>query len=132
MEGNYLGPSRGFFHYTIGQRKGLGLGDGPWYVTGVDSANNRVRVGRKDQLGGKGFTAGELNWFINPPEEMMECRVQVRYNSTEYRCRVFPCETSSVRVELDERAVATPGQSAVFYDGNLVLGGGIISGPSDG
>jgi tRNA-specific 2-thiouridylase len=126
-EGNKLGPSRGFLHYTIGQRKGLGLGDGPWYVTEVDSERNRIVVGRKDELGVSGFNAGELNWFIEPPLEMLECRVQVRYNSTEYPCRVFTTD-GGVRVELEGRAVATPGQSAVFYDGELVLGGGIIRG----
>jgi len=124
-EGNKLGPSRGFLHYTIGQRKGLGLGDGPWYVAEVDAAENRVVVGRKDQLGSSEFSVGELNWFIEPPTEIFECRVQVRYNSTEYTCRLIPVG-GGVRVELDGSAVATPGQSAVFYDGELVLGGGII------
>ena len=123
--GNLLGPSRGFLHYTIGQRKGLGLGNGPWYVTDVDPASNRVIVGRKDELGVNAFEAGELNWFIEPPADVLECRVQVRYNSTEYPCRVFPAE-NGVRVKIDGKAVATPGQSAVFYDGELVLGGGII------
>ncbi|MBI9106079.1 MAG: tRNA 2-thiouridine(34) synthase MnmA [Spirochaetales bacterium] len=126
-EGNRLGSSRGFLHYTIGQRKGLGLGDGPWYVTEVDALSNRVIVGRKDQLGVSLFNAGELNWFIEAPTEPLECKVQVRYNSTEYPCRVSPDGKGGVRVELEGRAVATPGQSAVFYDGDIVVGGGIIS-----
>ena len=129
VEGRKLGPSRGFLHYTIGQRKGLGLGDGPWYVTGVDAKRNHVIVGRKKQLGVKAFGVKELNWFIDPPEEL-ECRVQVRYNSTEYDCRISPAgkgaSPGSLNVELDRSAVATPGQSAVFYDGDIVLGGGII------
>ena len=124
MEDNVLGPSRGFLHYTIGQRKGLGLGDGPWYVTEVDATRNLVRVGRKNQLGTSKFSVEDLNWFIEPPAEL-ECRVQVRYNSTEYPCRLTR-EDDIYRVELSERAVASPGQSAVFYDGDIVIGGGII------
>ena len=125
MEGNRLGRSRGFLHYTIGQRKGLGLGNGPWYVAGVEPAENRVVVGRREQLGSSSFEAGELNWFIDLPEKPLECRVQVRYNSAEHECRIIP-EEGGVRVELAGRAVASPGQSAVFYDGDLVIGGGII------
>ncbi|HAK46382.1 MAG TPA: tRNA 2-thiouridine(34) synthase MnmA [Spirochaeta sp.] len=125
-EGNILGPSRGFLHYTIGQRKGLGLGNGPWYVTDVNAADNIVRVGRKEQLGVKRFGVKELNWFLPDASEALasglECRVQVRYNSTEYECRI----NASAVVELETNAVATPGQSAVFYDGDIVLGGGII------
>lgn len=126
MSGRMLGPSRGFLHYTIGQRKGLGLGDGPWYVTEINAAANRVIVGRKDQLGVSSFDCGELNWFVDPPESGLECRVQVRYNSTEYPCRLTATGNSGFHVELEGRAVATPGQSAVFYDGELVIGGGII------
>ncbi|MDC7228102.1 MAG: tRNA 2-thiouridine(34) synthase MnmA [Spirochaetales bacterium] len=129
MEGNLLGPSRGFLHYTIGQRKGLGLGDGPWYVTGVSAEDNIVRVGRREQLGVKRFGVKELNWFIPEADSVLakglECRVQVRYNSTEYSSRCTSSAEGAV-VELEVPAVATPGQSAVFYDGDLVIGGGII------
>ncbi len=134
-DGNYLGPSRGFLHYTIGQRKGLGLGNGPWYVTAVDAVKNRVTVGRQDQLGVDEFTAAELNWFIDASTSFaggsLECRVQLRYNSTEYPCTVSLTEDGSAAVQLGRKAVATPGQSAVFYDGDLVLGGGIIQRSSD-
>ena len=132
MEGNMLGSSRGFLHYTIGQRKGLGLGDGPWYVAEIDAADNIVRVGRKEQLGTSVFMLRDLNWFIDPPSAGSElrCRVQVRYNSTEYDCSVTAVDGGEgrCRVELEKPAVATPGQSAVFYDGDLVIGGGIING----
>ena len=131
MNGKLLGPSRGFLHYTIGQRKGLGLSDGPWYVIAVEAAANRVIVGRKEQLGVKRFGVKELNWFIEEPfygnGASRECRVQVRYNSTEYECRISP-DGDGAAVELKNMAVATPGQSAVFYDGELVIGGGIITG----
>ena len=129
MEGNLLGPSRGFLHYTIGQRKGLGLGDGPWYVTEIDAAANIVRVGRKEQQGVSSFRVKDLNWFISPPQNgtVLEYKVQVRYNSTEYPCRITALPDGTAAVELEQAAVATPGQSAVFYDGELVVGGGIIS-----
>ena len=130
MEGNFLGPSRSFLHYTIGQRKGLGLGNGPWYVVSIDAARNRVIVGRKEQQGVNIFGVKELNWFISPPQPgtVLEYRVQVRYNSTEYPCRIKIHPEGSAEVELDRNAVATRGQSAVFYDGEIVIGGGIISG----
>ncbi len=133
IEGRRLGPSRGFLHYTIGQRKGLGLGDGPWYVAAVDPRRNRVIVGRKNQLGVKKFRVKELNWFIEPPASI-ECRVQLRYNSTEYACRaeVSVDQPGSYDVELEAPAVSSPGQSAVFYDGDIVIGGGIISRPAEG
>ncbi|MDC7124859.1 MAG: tRNA 2-thiouridine(34) synthase MnmA [Spirochaetales bacterium] len=130
MEGNYLGPSRGFLQYTIGQRKGLGLGNGPWYVASVDADQNRVTVGRKSQLGVQYFCIKDTNWFVVPPEvesgKTLECKVQVRYNSTEYPCRLKQTANGLFSVELSQSAIATPGQSAVFYDGDLVIGGGII------
>ncbi len=136
MEGNFLGPSRGFLHYTIGQRKGLGLGNGPWYVTQVDAKKNIVHVGRRQQLGVKSFFVKDPNWFIDKPftgpAGTLECRVQVRYNSTEYDCRVTAgADQGLLSVEMDRAATATPGQSAVFYDGDIVIGGGIISRPAD-
>ena len=133
MEGNLLGKSRGFLHYTIGQRKGLGLGNGPWYVTEVDAANNIVRVGRKGQQGCSRFQIRELNWFIDKPEAgtILEYRVQVRYNSTEYPCEITINDDGSAEVELSENAVASPGQSAVFYEDDIVIGGGIIQGGNE-
>ena len=130
-----LGRSRGFLHYTVGQRKGLGLGNGPWYVKSVEPDSNRVTVGRKNQLGSAMLRAGDLNWFIEPPGQAFECTVQLRYNSTEYRCRVTPAASGRtgrcVDIELEKPAVWSPGQSAVFYDGELVIGGGVILRPDD-
>ena len=129
--GKKLGPSRGFLHYTIGQRKGLGLGNGPWYVVSIDPADNRVVVGRKEEQGTNRFVISDTNWFIDKPEKQLECHVQVRYNSTEYSAQLTPAGDDRFEVHLESPAVATPGQSAVFYDGDLVIGGGIIQRPDN-
>ena len=125
MQGNVLGKHRGYIHYTIGQRKGLGLGSGPWYVTQVIPDRNIVVVGREEEQGQKDFIVRDLNWFIGF-HGPLETSVKVRYNSGEHPCTVFMQEDGTVKVHLAESTVITPGQSAVFYDGDLVLGGGII------
>jgi tRNA-specific 2-thiouridylase len=134
--GNVLGKHGGYIHYTVGQRKGLGLSSGPWYVLSLDPERNKVIVGRREELSTKRFFADELNWFGGPLEEELECSVKVRYNSDETPCRVQPAgapETPGtagrprqVLVELEDSAAVTPGQSAVFYKGDIVLGGGVI------
>lgn len=123
-QGRPLGRHCGYLHYTIGQRKGLGLGDGPWYVIGIDARRNRIIVGRSREAGGHRFRVRDLNWFIDPPEEL-ECRVQIRYNSRPLPCRLTAAG-EGVEVELERPEALTPGQSAVFYRGDLVLGGGMI------
>ena len=128
MQGNRLGNHRGYIHYTIGQRKGLGLGSGPWYVTQVIPDKNRVIVGREEEQGQTDFTVRDLNWFIDF-QGPLETRVKVRYNSGEHPCTVTAdaAKEGTVQVHLKEKTVITPGQSAVFYDGDIVLGGGIIA-----
>ncbi len=125
-QGNKLGLHRGYIHYTIGQRKGLGLGSGPWYVTQVIPEKNRVIVGREEEQGQTEFTVRDLNWFIDAPGRL-EASVRVRYNSGEHPCTVEGHGDGTATVHLAEKTVITPGQSAVFYDGDIVLGGGIIS-----
>lgn len=134
MQGNRLGQHRGYIHYTIGQRKGLGLGSGPWYVTQVIPEKNCVIVGREDEQGQYSFKVRNLNWFIEPDslKGPLSCNVRVRYNSGEHPCTVTltpgtPPEEATAYVQLEEKTVITPGQSAVFYDGDIVLGGGIIA-----
>ena len=126
MQGNYLGKHRGYIHYTIGQRKGLGLGNGPWFVTSIDSVKNIVTVVREDEQGQTEFTVRDLNWFIDFDGSEFRTSVKVRYNSGEHPCRVRALDNGSVLVRLDNKCVITRGQSAVFYDGDLVIGGGII------
>ncbi|MDZ7792628.1 MAG: tRNA 2-thiouridine(34) synthase MnmA [Spirochaetia bacterium] len=123
MQGRPLGEHRGYMHYTIGQRQGLGLSDGPWYVAKLNAAENKVVVARKEELGDTRFSIERCNWFI-PVSEGFEATVRVRYNAGETPCRVTP--GSPTLIELKEPHIITPGQSAVLYEGDNVLGGGII------
>ena len=130
MQGRPLGTHRGYMHYTIGQRQGLGLSDGPWYVAGVEADKNRVVVARKHELGDNELTINRCNWFI-PVGEAFEATVRVRYNAGEIPCRVIPESASqagpqSARIMLNEPHTITPGQSAVIYDDDIVIGGGVI------
>jgi tRNA-specific 2-thiouridylase len=125
--GRVLGHHRGCIRYTVGQRRGLGLGSGPWYVVRLDPEANRVLVARREEAGRKDLEAASLNWFIDPPQEPFSCRVKIRYQSRETSCRVVPLNAERVRVELAAPEIVTPGQAAVFYDGDLLLGGGTIA-----
>ena len=127
--GNPIGRHRGLIHYTIGQRKGLGLSLGrPAYVVGKDAASNTVTIGAESDLYTDSFTVRELNWISIPAlTAPMQVTVKTRYSQTEVPCRIEPMEKGTCRAvfEAPQRAV-TAGQSAVFYDGDTVVGGGII------
>ena len=129
--GNPIGRHRGLIHYTIGQRKGLGLSLGrPAYVVGKDAASNTVTIGAESDLYTDSFTVRELNWISIPAlTAPMQVTVKTRYSQTEVSCRIEPMEGGTCRAvfEAPQRAV-TAGQSAVFYDGDTVVGGGIIRG----
>jgi len=125
-EGNVLGHHRGTVHYTVGQRRGLGLGDGPWYVSRLDLQNHRLVVAGRSKAQSSRLAVEELNWFIEAPRKPFSCQVKIRYQSGEIPCRVEPGE-KGVQVQLEDPEFVTPGQSAVFYREDLVLGGGIIS-----
>ncbi|MFP4363448.1 MAG: tRNA 2-thiouridine(34) synthase MnmA [Spirochaetia bacterium] len=123
--GEYLGDHRGYLHYTIGQRKGLGLANGPWYVSAIDAHSNIVTVADSDQFGTNEFQVCELTWTHPAPWNIRKCDVKVRYNSRQVPCSLF-FDDNSVIVKLQEKQGITPGQSAVFYEDDTVLGGGII------
>ncbi|MBI4308725.1 MAG: tRNA 2-thiouridine(34) synthase MnmA, partial [Candidatus Omnitrophica bacterium] len=124
-----VGEHKGLAYYTIGQRDKLGLALGhPVYVYKIDRAANAVHVGNLDKLYAKGFTAKEVNWVsMEIPQTTVEVLTRIRYNSPEVRARVTPVDGHGVRVEFAEpQKSVTPGQSAVFYDGDVVLAGAII------
>ena len=128
--GHILGQHHGIIHYTIGQREGLKLGGQkrPLYVVGLDASTNRVIVGPGDGLLRAEFEAADCNWpTIEPPATPMEVTVRIRYNHHGCQAVVEPVSAGRVRVRLEEpqRAVA-PGQAAVFYRDDLVLGSGWI------
>jgi tRNA-specific 2-thiouridylase len=124
--GRVRGEHHGYIGYTVGQRRGLSLGDGPWYVAAVEPESNRVVIGREDEARRREFGAGDCNWFIDPPAAPLRCAVKIRYQTRESACLLAPLGDGRFRVELERPEFVTPGQSAVFYDGDAVLGGGII------
>jgi tRNA-specific 2-thiouridylase len=128
--GQIVGKHRGVIHYTIGQRKGLNIGGlkEPLYVIALDSQNNRVIVGQQEKLMAKTLIADSLNWIsIEPPTSPLKVTAKIRSTQPEKHCTVVPLDANRVRVDFDEPQMAvTPGQSIVFYDGDLVLGGGVI------
>ncbi len=127
--GNVLGRHQGLPRYTVGQRKGLGISFGkPMYVTALDAARNRVVLGEEGSQYRGAFTARGLNWIPFPqPEGPLRCQVKIRYRAPLAFCQVTPLPGDRARVEFDEpQRSVTPGQAAVFYQEDLVLGGGII------
>ena len=128
-EGKVLGEHSGVHHYTVGQRKGLGVAVGePLYVIATDTSAQRVIVGRNDDLLRGEFEAANVNWIsIAPPGEPVRAEVRIRNKHVPAPATVEPLGTDRVRVRFDQpqRAV-TPGQGAVFYADRLVLGGGWI------
>ncbi len=132
-DGRIVGTHRGAAFYTIGQRRGLGVALGrPVYVTAIDTADNTVTVGDEPDLSAAGMEVGSPVWTRGfPPGASFACTVKIRYGSGGCGCGVnVERERAIVRFDTPQRAV-TPGQSAVFYDGDLVLGGGVIEGASD-
>lgn len=132
--GTPLGRHRGLFRYTVGQRKGLGIAFGePLYVVEVDLVRNRLVVGTAADLFRPGLVTESTHWIGgSPPDAGEELRVAVRIRSTHTpaAARVIPLGSGGERavVRFDEpQAAVTPGQAAVFYDGDRVLGGGWIA-----
>ena len=127
-QGRKLGDHRGAAFYTIGQRKGLGVALGrPGYVTRIDASTNTVVVGRDSELMADRLEAGLVNYLVDSPEGPFKAQVKVRYRHTAVPATVTPQPENrvTVRMERAQRAV-TPGQSVVFYDGDIVLGGAVI------
>jgi tRNA-specific 2-thiouridylase len=125
LQGRVIGRHRGYINYTRGQRKGLGLGSGPWFVVRTEPEKNRVIVCRQDELHDEFFDVSGLCWFADPGTGMDGISVKIRYNSKECGC-CFRLEDGKARVFPEHPLAVTPGQSAVFYDNDVVLGGGII------
>jgi len=128
--GRTLGEHTGVHHFTVGQRKGLGIATGePLYVISTDPASQRVTVGGNDELSRATLTAHEVNWVsIAGLQAPARASVKIRNKHVAAPATLYPAGDASVEVRFDEpqRAV-TPGQAAVFYDGELVLGGGWIA-----
>lgn len=131
QQGNVLGKHKGIVAYTIGQRKGLGISaDRPLYVCKIDIDNNRVVLGDNEDLYSKTVDVYDVSWISGEAPTMpIKCSVKLRYQMKEQPAIIFPGDNDTVHIEFDEAQRAkTPGQAAVFYDGDVVLGGGIICG----
>ncbi len=127
--GKVVGTHRGAIAYTLGQRKGLGLAMGaPVYVCSKDMAANTVTVGSNEALFRRKLVAADLNWMaIGSISEPLVCKAKARSRMTEQAATVYPLEDGRVRVVFDEpQRALTPGQAIVFYDDDIVLGGGMI------
>lgn len=129
--GDVLGQHKGLIHYAVGQRRGIGIAhEKPLYVIAKDAQKNAIIVGTKDELLGKALVAKEVSWVnqtgITKP---LHISARIRYMSQEVDVIVTPVEGSDDRVQVtffDPQSAISPGQVVVFYDGDVVLGGGII------
>ncbi len=125
--GDILGKHQGIPFYTIGQRQGLGIAKGyPLYVTQINPRNNRITVGSRQDACKNEFLVKDVNFLTKPFKKKVEINVKIRYNHKESLAIVSPVEGKlTIRFKQPQFAI-TPGQSAVFYQEDTVLGGGII------
>jgi tRNA-specific 2-thiouridylase len=128
-DGVVVGEHAGLHRYTVGQRRGIGVASGePLYVVKIDVPSNRLVVGSRADLYSDSFVAKGVNWIsIEPPDEPVRANVKIRYRAADAAARITRTGTAEVHVEFDTpQAAITPGQAAVFYDGDAVVGGGWI------
>ncbi len=127
--GNILGRHKGVIHYTIGQRKGIGISSAtPLYVCEICSQSGNVVLGSNDDLFSAETDVIDFNWISGEvPKSAFRCKVKIRYRQTEQWATVTPTDNHTVHIVFDEpqRAI-TSGQAAVLYNGDVVLGGGTI------
>ena len=129
LEGKVLGQHQGIHHYTIGQRKGLGIAaPEPLYVVKLDPVMNRVIVGDRNAGGRLQCTVNRVNWVsMARPSTPIKAEAQIRYRSKPVVANIIPLEKERVKIIFDEHQFGiTPGQAAVWYEGEILLGGGII------
>ncbi len=128
-DGNVLGQHNGIHHYTIGQRRGLGIAaPRPLYVIGIDAGRNQVIVGDREIATQTECIIKRVNWVsMTSPTSPIPAEVQIRYRSQPEPVTVVPITPEEVKLIFDQPIFGiTPGQAAVWYDGEILLGGGII------
>jgi tRNA-specific 2-thiouridylase len=127
-DGTFMGEHQGMEFYTVGQRKGLGGGHGrPVYVIDIDPATQRVIVGDYDDLQRDDCHLSQTSWGENEPTSPLEITTKIRYNYPEVRAVLHPLPGNRARLEFAEpQRSVSPGQAAVCYQGDKVLGGGWI------
>ena len=128
--GEVLGRHNGLHNYTVGQRRGLGIAEGhPMYVVALDRANNRLVVGEDRELRSSVCEVRNVNWIpFTVPGAPIQARVRIRNRHEPAEAEITPLADTTARISFHEpqRAI-TPGQAAVFYSGEQVLGGGWIA-----
>jgi tRNA-specific 2-thiouridylase len=130
LDGVTLGTHRGLANYTIGQRKGLGIAlNNPLYVLAKELESNTLVVGEESALGQQQLHTVKNNWISGTqPEGSFRAQVKIRYKARQAWATVSPFGENQTKVIFDEpQRDITPGQAAVYYDGDMVLGGGIIA-----
>ncbi len=127
-DGRPLGRHNGLYQFTVGQRRGINCpGAEPYYVIALDPARNALIVGSKTDLQTRSCRVEQINWIAPPPSGAMDVWVRVRYRHTAVPARLIPKDPISAEITFDEpQSAVTPGQGAVFYQADEVLGGGWI------
>jgi tRNA-specific 2-thiouridylase len=130
LDGNRIGTHRGYMNYTLGQRRGLGVAHPvPLYVVEIRPADNVIVAGEKADLFKRVARVSGINWIAGSPPRVRAVMAKIRYRHPQAAARIEPVDdlglSCRVRFETPQDAI-TPGQSMVFYDGDVVLGGGII------
>lgn len=125
--GNVIGKHKGIIHYTVGQRKGLGISSqNPLYVCKINPHTLDIMLGHREDLYQNKMIVKKVNWVSGVSENQIKCSVKIRYRGPELPCAVY-LDNDIASVIFDTPACAiTPGQSAVFYNNDIILGGGII------
>ena len=128
-DGAVVGEHNGFARYTIGQRRGLPGGfPHPMYVVAIRPADRSVIIGPREELLGRGVIAREVNWLAEPPAVSARVSVQVRHRAAAAPAEIIRLGGDTIELALEQPVAAiTPGQSLVLYDGDRVLGGGLIA-----
>ena len=135
LDGKKIGRHQGLMYYTIGQRKGLGIGGSneydnePWFVLGKDLEKNILYVGQgfhHPYLYSNRCFVSNINWINERPQGLFECTCKFRYRQADVPCRIEFLDKDKLVVYYEKVRAVTPGQAAVFYDGEYCLGGGNI------
>jgi tRNA-specific 2-thiouridylase len=126
-QGKVIGSHKGVALYTVGQREGLGIAwRHPLYITGIDAKNNTITVGPREDALKREFLVKDVHFIVRPAKKKVAARVKIRYNHKEAKAYLLPT-ANKIKVKFIEPQFAiTPGQSAVFYQKDKVLGGGVI------
>ncbi len=130
VDGRVLGEHEGVAHFTIGQRRGVGVAEGtPVYVTALDAENNTVFVGPRDAVLSSNASVERVAWQAAVPAAELRADVKIRYHHEPASATLHPVSADEIHIRFDEpQSAVTPGQAAVFYQGDEVVGGGWIVG----